>query len=153
MLYNAFQNFEGDVIDKVVQLNSQYYHLDLDLDKTIEEKIVLTDGDYQEQSSMHVPHIKNLYEETTIDKLTAYHIKSSRDQIQGGEFNFQRWTDPVRKDNFGKIRGNSETAYPVWLNEEKTLFVIPALEPRGIHLIVSGQLEFVRYRFRGENYK
>ncbi len=37
MLYNAFQNFEGDVIDKVVQLNSQYYHLDLDLDKTIEE--------------------------------------------------------------------------------------------------------------------
>ena len=153
MLYNAFQNFEGSVIDKVVQLNSQYYHLDLDLDKTIEERIILTDGDYQDRSSLHVPHIKNLYQERTIDKLTAYHIKSSRDQIQGGEFRFEGWTDPVRKDNFGKLRGNEETAYPVWLNEEKTLFVIPALEPRGIQLIVSGQLEFVRYRFRGENYK
>lgn len=153
MLYNAFQNFEGNVIDKVVQLNSQYYHLDLDLDKTIQERIVLKEGDEKKLRAMHTPHIGNMYKSNIIDKLTAYHIISSRDQIQGGEFAFQRWTNPVRRDNFGKLRGNEETAYPVWLNEQNTLFVVPALEPVATYLIVSGQLEFVRYRFRGENYK
>lgn len=153
MLYNAFQNFEGSVIDKVVQLNSQYYHLDLDLDKTITERIVINEGEYAQKRTMHSPHIGNMYKQDTIDKLTAYHIISSRDQIQGGEFVFQRWTDPIRRDNYGKRKGNDDTAYPVWLNEQNSLFVIPALEPVSTYLIVSGQLEFMRYRFRGENYK
>ena len=153
MLYNAFQNFEGSVIDKVVQLNSQYYHLDLDLDKTITERIVINEGEQVTKRAIHAPHIGNMYKQDTIDKLIAYHIKSSSDQIQGGEFAFQKWTDPVRRDNYGKLRGNDKTAYPIWLNEQNTLFVIPALEPIATYTVVSGQLEFMRYRFRGENYK
>ena len=153
MLYNAFQNFEGNVIDKVVQLNSEFYHLDLDLNETKQETKRLNDGEWLDEVTMHQPHIGNMYKEEKIVKLVAYHIKSSRDQIQGGGFRFKGWTDPVRKDNFGKLRGNEETAYPVWLNEQNTLFVVPALEPVSTYLIVSGQLEFVRYRFKGDNYK
>lgn len=153
MLHHAFENFQGDVIDKVVQLNSEFYKLDLELDKTVIKDEVIKEAESVPAAVTHFPHLGNLYNNSTITKLIAIHIQSSRDYIQGGEFYFGKWTDPVRKDNYGRIQGSEQTAYPTWLNEQGTMFVVPALESIGNRLIVSGELSYKLYAFRGPNYK
>ena len=96
--------------------------------------------------------IKNLYNDNLIPKLTAIHILSSRDDIQGGEFRFKGWNEPTRIDNYGKVYEH-DNPYPTWLNEKGTLFVVPALEPVWSEMVVSGELNFVQYVFRGVNYR
>ena len=56
------------------------------------------------------------------------------------------------KDNYGKLVP-TKNPYPVWLNEQGSLFVIPALENVSTEMVVSGQLDFIQYVFRGANYK
>ena len=149
-----FSNVRDDekVIDQVVKWNSQFYNLDLDIKDTIIQRFVKEEGDRIEPKEHHVPHIKNLYHNNSICKLVAYQILSSRDNIQGGEFKFKHWGNPPRKDNFGK-KVEDPNPYPVWLNEQGTLFIVPALETVSTQLIVSGKLEYVKYSFRGGNYK
>ena len=156
-MHYAFENFSQErnddkVIDEVVKLNSQFYKLDLNIRDTIVNQFKLTEGEGLNDRSIHTPHIKNLYKDDTIVKLVAIHILSSRDQIQGGEFKFGKWGQPTRRDNFGKVI-REDNPYPYWLNEKGSMFVIPALETFGTHLIVSGKLEYVMYNFRGANYK
>lgn len=156
-MHFAKQNFsnkrdDNKAIDQAVKWNSQFYKLNLDIDDTIIEQFKLEEGDRIEPVSHHVPHIKNLYDSRPICKLVAYHILSSRDNIQGGEFQFRHWGNPPRKDNFGK-KIEDPNPYPFWLNEQGTLFIVPALETVSTYVIVSGELEYVKYSFKGGNYK
>ena len=149
-----FGNYRDDerVIDQVVKFNSQFYKLNLDIHETISMPVTVGEGDRVESVRTHTPHIKNLYNDDLIPKLTAIHILSSRDDIQGGEFRFKGWNEPTRIDNYGKVYEH-DNPYPVWLNEKGTLFVVPALEPVWSEMVVSGELNFVQYVFRGVNYR
>ena len=149
-----FSNYQDDerVIDQVVKFNSEFYKVNLELDKTLIFPQSVKEGDRGENFAIHQPHIRNMYEDKTISKLIAIHILSSRDDIQGGEFRFASWGEPQRKDNYGKLVP-TKNPYPVWLNEQGSLFVIPALENVSTERVVSGQLDFIQYVFRGANYK
>lgn len=156
-MYYSIENFsktqdDNKVIDQIIKWNSQHYRLNLDADSVSIEKFKLEETERVPTTTDHIPHIGNLYKDQKVAKLTAFHILSSRDQIQGGEFAFKGWTEPTRKDNFGKVIETSNP-YPVYLNEQGTLFCIPSLEPYTSQTIVSGTLEFVKYIFYGENYK
>ena len=156
-MYQSIQDFgtyrdDERVIDQVVKFNSQFYKLNLDIHETISMPVTVGEGDRVESVRTHTPHIKNLYNDNLIPKLTAIHILSSRDDIQGGEFRFGAWGEPHRRDNFGKLLA-TKNPYPVWLNEKGSLFVIPAMEKVTTETIISGELNFVEYVFRGVNYK
>jgi hypothetical protein len=156
-MHYSIENFsktqdDNKVIDQIIKWNSEHYRLNLDADSVSIKKFKLQENESVPTTIDHVPHIGNLYKDQKVAKLTAFHILSSRDQIQGGEFAFKGWTDPTRKDNFGHVIETSNP-YPVYLNEQGTLFCIPSLETYRSHMIVSGTLEFVKYTFYGENYK
>ena len=156
-MHYAFQDFsktpnDDAVIDQVVKLNSKFYRQDLDLNDVKIKDVVISEGEGINTKPTHTPHIGNMFEDINVTKLIAVHILSSRDNIQGGEFTFVKWGDPTRKDNYGRLK-KENNPYPTWLNEQGTLFVIPAIEHMGTQLTVSGQLEFRIYHFRGANYK
>jgi len=155
-MHKAIQNFgtyqdDERVIDQVVKFNSAFYKLDLDINETIIKPTTVKEADYH-KLIRHEPHLGNMYNDKLIPKLIAVHILSSRDGIQGGEFRFGKWNDPTRQDNFGKIISH-DNEYPTWLNEQGTLFVIPGPEKAVTEIVVSGELNFVQYVFRGVNYK
>lgn len=156
-MYYSYQNFgntqnDDAVISQLVKCNSKFYRQDINLNNTIIEKKIIKEGEGINLKATHVPHLGNMYNNDKVVKLIAIHILSSRDDIQGGEFTFGKWGDPTRKDNYGKLVKH-DNPYPTWLNEQGTLFIIPAMEPIGTQLLVSGQLEFMMYSFRGANYK
>lgn len=149
-----FSNTREDnlVYEQVRDINAKMFNQDIDWDRCNAKHIILNEGDELKAATDHVPHINNLYKKATITKLVAFHILSSRDDIQGGEFQFKYWGQPHRKDNFGK-QIKSSNPYPLWLNEQGTLFVVSALESVGTFNVVSGQLEVIKYQFIGDNYK
>jgi hypothetical protein len=157
-MHYAKQNFgevrdDKKVFDQIQEWNkSNYNNLNINIEDTIVEDLTIPEAHEIKTNSIHVPHIKNMYTQRTVSKLVAYHILSSRDQIQGGEFQFQGWGDPTRRDNFGKVI-ETNNPYPVWLNEQGTLFCFPAAEGFGTRMIISGELKLVKYVFRGENYR
>ena len=156
-MYQSIQDFgtyrdDERVIDQVVKFNSEFYKVNLELDKTLIFPQSVKEGDRANNLAIHQPHIFNMYEDKVISKLIAIHILSSRDDLQGGEFRFHAWGEPQRKDNYGKLI-HTKNPYPVWLNEQGSLFVIPALENVATERVVSGQLDFIQYVFRGANYK
>ena len=152
--YQDFGNTQDDdaVISQLVKCNSKFYRQDINLNDTIIERKIIKEGSGLSLKATHAPHMGNMYKTDKVVKLIAVHILSSRDNIQGGEFTFGKWGDPIRKDNYGKIV-ESKNPYPTWLNEQGSLFIIPAMEHMGTQLIVSGELEYVLYSFRGANFK
>lgn len=143
---------DGLVYEEVKKVNAQMFKQSIDFDKTIARELTLSEGDHIERRPIHIPHLGNLYVQKPVTKLMAYHILSSRDNIQGGEFRFNTWGDPARKDNFGKDV-ISDNPYPIWLNEQGSLFIVSALETVGTYTVVSGELKVVMYEFIGDNYK
>ena len=156
-MHKAIQDFhplrdDERVIDQVVKFNSQFYKLDLNIQDIVINPHTVKEGDKVTSIMTHTPHIGNMFKDGLVSKLIAIHILSSRDDIQGGEFRFGAWGEPHRRDNFGKLLA-TKNPYPVWLNEKGSLFVIPAMEKVTTETIISGELNFVEYVFRGVNYK
>lgn len=156
-MHYAYQDFsktqdDDAVINQVIKCNSKFYRQDINLDDTVIKKTIIKEGEGISLKATHSPHLGNMFEKDKIVKLVAIHILSSRDDLQGGEFSFGKWGDPIRKDNYGRLK-KSDNPYPTWLNEQGTMFIIPAMETMGTQLTVSGQLEFIMYNFRGANYK
>tara|TARA_B100000575_G_scaffold291551_1_gene297766 strand:- start:939 stop:1406 length:468 start_codon:yes stop_codon:yes gene_type:complete len=155
-MHKAIQDFgtyqdDERVIDQVVKFNSQFYKLNLEINETIIKSATIKETETANLTK-HEPHLGNMYNDDLIAKLIAVHILSPRDQIQGGEFRFKGWNEPTRTDNYGKVY-HHDNSYPTWLNEQGTLFVIPALENAWTEMVVSGELNFVQYVFRGVNYR
>ncbi len=156
-MHYAIENFsnkreDGLVYEEVKKVNAQMFKQLLDFDITTSNEFTIRESEQIKPATQHVPHIGNLYQQEPVIKLVAYHIISSRDNIQGGEFRFKYWGQPHRKDNFGKDI-KSSNPYPLWLNEQGTLFIVSALEMVGTFDVVSGQLDFIKYEFKGDNYK
>ena len=99
----------------------------------------------------HFIHSMNLNK--VANKWTAIVNVSSRDDIQGGELIFRDWSDPVRRDNYGKPLGNDEESQPQWINELGTLIIFPSIASCGHQLVVSGGFRRVQLDFKGPSFK
>ena len=100
---------------------------------------------------IHSIHARNLGQ--SFSKWTAIVNCSSRDDIQGGELIFRDWSDPVRRDNYGKPLGNDEESQPQWINELGTLIIFPSIASCGHQLVVSGGFRRVQLDFKGPSFK
>jgi len=140
------------VLDEVIKFNSSTLKLNIE-SKITKAQVTVEEGYRTQIKSTWYPHVGNMFNyEESIPKICAYFIISNRDYVQGGEFEFGHWNDPQRVDNFGKIIGDSDNNYPLDLNEQGSLIILPALEPMGTKLVVSGTLEYYKFIVKGDNY-
>ena len=98
----------------------------------------------------HYIHTMNLGKVS--NKWTTITNVSSRDDIQGGELIFKRWSEPKRHGNYGEVVGD-DNCQPQWINELGTLIIFPSIEAWGYKLVVSGQGMRTIVNFKGEGYK
>ena len=139
------------VLDEVVKFNSSTLKLNIE-SKITKAHVKVEEGYQTPLKSTHSPHVGNMFNDKSIPKIVAFVILSNRDYVQGGEFEFGHWEDPQRVDNFGKIIGGGENNYPLELNEQGSLIIVPANEPVGTKLVVSGTLEYYKFIVKGDNY-
>jgi len=154
---NFAQPDDPDLKEKVhkeiIKFNSQHLHLDLN-NQISHKTITVEEPDHLDMKAVHHVHIDNLFKETQVAKIVAIFITSSRDYIQGGELKFGKWEAPAAVNNYGQslVHDNNNTA-PVYLNEQGSLIIFPAVEKFGTQSIVSGKLVFERFIVMGDNYK
>ena len=99
---------------------------------------------------VHNIHTQNIHKECY--KWSAIVNCSSRDDVQGGELIFPDWKPPMRRDNYGKPIGDSNSQ-PTWINEMGTLIILPSIAAAGYQLVVSGGFRRVHLHFRGPSYR
>jgi len=138
---------------EIIKFNSQHLHLNLN-NQISHKTITIEEPDHLDKKAFHHIHIDNLFKEAQVAKIIAIFITSSRDYVQGGELKFGNWEDPVAVNNYGQpLTKDINNAAPVYLNEQGSLIIFPAVEKFGTNPVVSGKLIFERFVVVGDNYK
>lgn len=142
---------QNKVLTEIVKFNSSTLHLNIS-NEIVTRKYTILEPERLPTTTTHSPHINNMFNDKLVPKICAVFIESSRDYVQGGEFVFKNWNEPLRIDNFGHKVGNKENSYPNELNEQGSLIIFPALEEVSTRTIVSGELKFTVFKVLGDNY-
>lgn len=154
---NFAQPDDPDLKEKVhkeiIKFNSQHLHLDLN-NEISHKTITIEEPDGLDKQAVHHVHIDNLFHYRPVAKVVAIFITSNRDYVQGGEIRFKNWEAPVAVNNYGQpLNKNKDNAAPVYINEQGSLILFPAVESFGFLPVVSGKLIVERFIVVGDNYK